>query len=281
MRREFSTASAFRRGGGRASCPFAGLARRRGGAGGRGLGRALRPRGGRGGGVDVGHRSCRNRAALRSAVEVFCPGYEGLAARGVREANFFAPRRSRIVFGDSNAELLKSIVPWAHKSAPQIFALAGLVSYRTLAHRDLITHFFPARGTSRLSRRYRDTPKPVGLPPEAADAAAPPPMAWRETGPKSPETRGPHRRPARARRHRPKDGLDQPKPVPDGMLIGPKNPIIEEALGDRDTNLKQRREDDAPQLSGRGWTVVQEPHRRSTALATRRQGREIARDEPY
>ena len=98
MRREFSTAPAFGRGGGRASSfgRSGGRAlvlfrfRRWAVAGGRGLGRALRPRGGRGGGVDVGHRSCRNRAALRSAVEVFCPGYEGLAARGVREANFFA-----------------------------------------------------------------------------------------------------------------------------------------------------------------------------------------------
>ena len=28
--------------------------------------------------------------AGEGSVEVFCPGYEGLAARGVREANFFA-----------------------------------------------------------------------------------------------------------------------------------------------------------------------------------------------
>ena len=87
VRREFSTAPAFGRSGGwllvlcgaslspwrRRPRPWSGSssARRRGG------------------GVDVGHRSCRNRAALRSAVEVFCPGYEGLAAGGVRARLIF------------------------------------------------------------------------------------------------------------------------------------------------------------------------------------------------
>ena len=142
-----------------------------------------------------------------------------------------------------------------HKTSGQILGCCRLVSFRTLVTGSVITTFSRRRGKSRLAGHLETHPGHSASRQKPLDAAAPPSTC--ETGPRSPETREPHRRPRRAAADQKMGSKQQ---VPDGMIIGPKNPIIEEALGDRLVGGKR----EAAELSvadfdGSRWKLVCTP----------------------
>ena len=103
-----------------------------------------------------------------------------------------------------------------------------LVSYRPLAHEINLSQLFTAAASSRLAGHRETRPGLLCLHKRPTPRRAAP----RRVKPASRVTRG--------ERHTDDRGapvtdqkMGSKQQVPDGMLIGPKNPIIEEALGDR------------------------------------------------